>query len=208
MKSHCVINLGRQLGSGGKEIGEKLSQLLGFAFYDKELIQLAAKQSGLCKELFEKADEHASKGFWGSIFSPGIPLLGDTTSPYMNCLNDDSLFQIQSEVIREIAQKESAIFVGRCADYILRDRENVINLFINAPLEFRVNRIVASTKLSQQEAEELIQKVDKQRSSYYNYYTYKAWGAAPSYNLCIDSSVLGIEGTTKFLLEFINKVRS
>lgn len=208
MKPHYIISLGRQLGSGGKEIGERLSQLLGVTFYDKELIQLAANQSGLCKELFEKADEQTSKGFWGSVFAPGIPLLGDTTSPYMNCLNDDSLFQIQGEVIRQIAQKEPAIFVGRCADYILRNRENTINLFISAPLEFRINRIVTSTTLSHKEAEELIHKVDKQRSSYYNYYTYKEWGAAASYHLCVDSSLLGVEGTADFLLEFINKVRS
>ncbi|MGL4851965.1 MAG: AAA family ATPase [Phocaeicola sp.] len=207
MKPHYIINLGRQLGSGGKEIGEKLAQTLGFAFYDKELIQLAARESGLCQELFEKADEHTSSGFWGSLFASGIPLMGESASPYMNCLNNESLFQIQSEVIRQLAQEKASLFVGRCADYILRDYPHTINLFISAPLNYRIERVVVTTGLSTEKAEELIEKVDKQRAAYYNYYSYKEWGAASSYHLCIDSSLLGIEGTTAYLLEFIQKIR-
>lgn len=207
MQPHYVINLGRQLGSGGKEIGEKLAQALGFSFYDKELIKLAAKESGLCKEFFEKADEHSSTGFWGSLFASGIPLLGENASPYMNCLNNDSLFQIQSQVIRQLAEEQSAVFVGRCADYILRDHPHAINLFISAPIEYRVERVIDSTGLTPEKAEELIEKVDKQRSAYYNYYSYKEWGAAASYHLCIDSSLLGVEGTVAYLLEFVHKLR-
>lgn len=207
MQPHYVINLGRQLGSGGKEIGEKLAQALGFSFYDKELIKLAASESGLCKELFEKADEHTSSGFWSSLFASGIPLLGESASPYMNCLNNDSLFQIQSQVIRQLAEEKSCIFVGRCADYILRDHPHTINLFISAPMAYRVERVIDYTGLTPDKAEELIEKVDKQRAAYYNYYSYKQWGAAESYHLCIDSSLLGIEGTVAYLLEFIQKIR-
>lgn len=207
MQPHYVINLGRQLGSGGKEIGEKLAQALDFSFYDKELIKLAAHESGLCKELFDQADEHTSTSFWNSLFPSGIPLLGESASPYMNCLNNDSLFQIQSEVIRQLAAQKSCLFVGRCADYILRDHPHTINIFITAPVSYRVDRVVASSGLTPQKAEELIEKVDKQRSAYYNYYSYKEWGAASSYHLCIDSSMLGVEGTVTALFNFINSVR-
>ncbi|MGL5937985.1 MAG: AAA family ATPase [Phocaeicola sp.] len=206
MKSHYIINLGRQLGSGGKEIGEKLAEALGFSFYDKELIQLAANESGLSQEFFEKTDERASKGFWNSIFASSVPLLGENALPYMNCLNDESLFQIQSEVIVRLAEEKSCLFVGRCADYILRNRPHVINVFISAPLEFRVERVVASTGLSPEKAEEYIEKIDRQRSSYYNCYSYKTWGAASSYHLCIDSSLLGIEQTAHYLAELVKEV--
>ena len=121
MSEHYVINLGRQLGSGGKEIGEKLAQQLGIAFYDKELINLASEESGLCREFFEKADEKASQSILGGLFGSRFPFITEGAYPYNSYLSNDSLFKIQSDVIRHLAEKQSCLFVGRCADYILRD---------------------------------------------------------------------------------------
>ena len=128
MNDHYVINLGRQLGSGGKEIGEKLAKALNIAFFDKELIQLASDESGLCKEFFEKADERTQKTLLGGLFGGRFPFISDGTLPYGSFLNNDSLFKIQSDVIRELAENQSCLFVGRCANYILRDHPRHINI--------------------------------------------------------------------------------
>lgn len=200
-----VINLGRQLGSGGKEIGVKLAAELGINCYDKELLTLAAKESGLCEEFFEKADEHTSNNIIGGIFGTRFPFYSDGVAPIGNCLSNESLFKIQSDVIRHIAEKESALFIGRCADYVLRDHPRCVNIFISSPEEYRCHRVMKSKNLSKEDALEMIEKADRRRSAYYNYFSYKTWGAASSYHLCIDSSVLGIEGTVKFIKEFVKQ---
>ena len=205
MNNHYVINLGRQLGSGGKEIGEKLAKELNIAFYDKELIRLASEESGLCKEFFEKADERAQKTFLGALFGNRVPFVGDGAMPYGSCLNNDALFKIQSDVIRGLAENGSCLFVGRCADYILRDYPRCVNIFISASKEARIERIMLKNNLSAVQAEELIEKADRKRAAYYNYYSYNTWGAAATYHLCIDSSVLGIEDTVSFIKEFVKK---
>lgn len=203
MSEHYVINLGRQLGSGGKEIGEKLAQQLGIAFYDKELINLASEESGLCREFFEKADEKASQSILGGLFGSRFPFITEGAYPYNSYLNNDSLFKIQSDVIRHLAEKQSCLFVGRCADYILRDHPRCANVFVSASPEARIERLMKLHNISSEEAEELMEKADKKRSSYYNYYSYKTWGAAATYHLCIDSSVLGIDGTVEFIKNFV-----
>lgn len=205
MNEHYVINLGRQLGSGGKEIGEKLAQELNIAFYDKELIRLASEESGLCKEFFEKADERTQKTFLGALFGNRVPFVGDGAIPYGSCLNNDSLFKIQSDVIRSLAESGSCLFVGRCADYILRDHPRQVNIFISASKEARIERVMQKEGITAEQAEELIQKADKKRSDYYNYYSYNTWGAAATYHLCVDSSVLGIDGTVAFIKDFVIK---
>lgn len=205
MNNHYVINLGRQLGSGGKEIGEKLAKELNIAFYDKELIRLASEESGLCKEFFEKADERAQKTFLGALFGNRVPFVGDGAMPYGSCLNNDALFKIQSDVIRGLAENGSCLFVGRCADYILRDYPRCVNIFISASKEARIERIMLKNNLSAVQAEELIEKADRKRAAYYNYYSYNTWGAAATYHLCIDSSLLGIEDTVSFIKEFVKK---
>ena len=129
MNDHYVINLGRQLGSGGKEIGEKLANDLGIAFYDKELINLASEESGLCREFFEKADEKASQTLLGGLFGIRFPFITEGAYPYNSYLSNDSLFKIQSDVIRHLAEKQSCLFVGRCADYILEDIPNHLNVY-------------------------------------------------------------------------------
>ena len=203
MNSNYVINIGRQLGSGGKEIGEKLAARLGIDFYDKELINLASEESGLCKEFFEKADEKASQGIKGGLFGMRFPFISDGAVPCTNCLSNDALFKIQSDVIRNLAATKSCLFVGRCADYILRDHPRCVNIFISASKEDRIERLRNMHGISEEDAEGMMEKADKKRSEYYNYYSYKTWGAAATYHLCIDSSALGIEGTVRFIEEFV-----
>ena len=172
MNEHYVINLGRQLGSGGKEIGEKLAQEFGIAFYDKELIKLASEESGLCKEFFEKADEKASQSIIGGLFGTRFPFISDGAIPYGSCLSNDALFKIQSDVIRELAEKQSCLFVGRCADYILRDHPRCVNIFVSASKEARIERLMHIHHISTEAAEELMEKADKKRSAYYNSVSY------------------------------------
>ena len=153
MSEHYVINLGRQLGSGGKEIGEKLAQQLGIAFYDKELINLASEESGLCREFFEKADEKASQSILGGLFGSRFPFITEGAYPYNSYLSNDSLFKIQSDVIRHLAEKQSCLFVGRCADYVLQDL-NPFRLFVYADISSKRIRIglAGSTNRTSDEA--------------------------------------------------------
>lgn len=202
MKNNYIINIGRELGSGGREIGQKLADRLSFSFYDRKLIEIAAKESGLCQECFERADEKASQTMFGSLFAMRYPYVSDGSIPF-NFLSNDALFKIQSDVIRELADSQSCIFVGRCADYILRNHSHCLNVFISAPKEDRVEHLCARHNITKDEAEEMMIKADKGRAQYYNYYSYKTWGAAKTYDLCINSSLLGLEGTVQFLEDFI-----
>ena len=205
MDNKFVVNIGRQLGSGGREIGEKLAARLGISFYDKELIQLASEESGLCSEFFERADERPAQGLVGGWFGMRFPFITDGTIPANNCLSNVSLFKVQSDVIRRLAAEKSCLFVGRCADYILREHPRCANVFISSTKEDRIARLCRIHGFGAQEAEAMMAKADKKRSEYYNYYSYKTWGAAASYHLCVDSSVLGIEGTVDFVEEFVRK---
>lgn len=205
MSENFVINIGRQLGSGGREIGEKIAKNLNISFFDKELINIASKESGLCKEFFEKADEKPSQTIMSGFFGARFSLFSDPSMPYTNYLSNDALFKIQSDVIRELASRSSCLFVGRCADYILRDNPRCVNVFISASLEERVKRVIAYANTSEEEAAELIHRTDKKRAEYYNYYSNKTWGSASAYHLCIDSSVLGVDDTALFIEEFAKK---
>ena len=199
MQKHYAINIGRQLGSGGREIGEKLASRLGIAFYDKEIITLAAKQSGLCSEFFERADERAHLSAMRGILHYRFPFTqyGD------NCLSNETLFQIQSDVIRELVDDHNCLFVGRCADYILRNHPFCVNIFISANREDRVKRIAEKMNVNPANAADIIERADKKRAEYYNYYTNKTWGTAASYHLCVNSSVLGIERSVEFIDTFV-----
>ncbi|MDR2683922.1 MAG: cytidylate kinase-like family protein [Prevotellaceae bacterium] len=191
-----LITIGRQFGSGGMAIGKILSQKLSIPCYDKELIMLASQKSGLCSEFFEKADEKSSFSLLGNI--PVGFFSGGQTSNY---LNNETLFAIQSNVIREIAKKESAIFIGRCADYILREEKDLVTIFITANPADKIKRISSEKNISEKQAKVLIEHNDKKRASYYNYYSNKTWGVADTYGLCINSSLLGIEKTAEFILK-------
>lgn len=205
MDTKFVVNIGRQLGSGGREIGGKLAARLCIGFYDSELIRLASEESGLCYEFFEKADERASQGIIGGLLGMRFPFVSDGAIPAANCLSNDALFKVQSDVIRRLAEEKSCLFVGRCADYILRDNPRCVNVFISCSHEERIRRLCRLHSISGREAEERMNKADKKRAEYYNYYSNKKWGAAETYHLCIDSSVLGIDGTVDFIEEFVRK---
>lgn len=203
MNENFVINIGRQLGSGGHEVGLLLAAALNIDFYDKELIEMASEKSGLAKGLFEKMDEKTGRSMIHGIFSMHS---GVNNEVYVgNYLCNETLFKIQSDVIRELAEKKSCLFVGRCADYILRDNERVINVFIAADPSDRVKRVMQKQGLTAEKAEELIEKTDKKRSGYYNFYSNKVWGAAESYHLCINTSALGIEGTVNLVRHFVEE---
>jgi len=204
MNENYIINIGRQLGSGGHEIGDKLAVRLGIDLYDNELIRLASEKSGLCKEFFERADEEASQGMFGTLSNLHLAFV-EGAAPSASMLSNNSLFKIQSDVIRMIAAAKSCIFMGRCADYILRDNPCHTNLFITAYLDDRIARICAKRNISVEAAKAAIEKCDKKRADYYNYYSAKTWGAADSYDLCINSSVFGIDKTVDFLFDFIQQ---
>lgn len=197
---HFVINIGRQLGSGGHAIGTILAREFGIKFYDKEVLDLAAKESGFSKYFFERDDEH--RGFVKSLFNSIIPFTS-SGDPYGNQLSSESLFKFQSDAIKKAAEHESCVFVGRCADYILRDQRNCINIFISADIDDRVARLMNNLGISADEARKRALQGDEKRAEYYNYYSALTWGDAATYHLCINSSVLGIEGTAEYLKDFI-----
>ena len=196
------ITIGRQLGSGGKFIGRQLSKRLNIPCYDKELIQLASQESGLGKEFFEKMDEKSSYSFLGKYFGFRSGFMGYSE---INYLCNETLFKIQSDVIRDLAEKESGIFIGRCADYILRDFPNCLKIFVSATMKDRILRIVQDEKFTEKEAQAHIEQCDKKRSSYYNYYSNKIWGLASSYDLCFNSSFLSIEEIVDLIEEQVRK---
>lgn len=203
MQDKFVINIGRQLGSGGKAVAQIVAQRLGVNVYDKQLINLAAEQSGLCPEWFERADEKASKGMLSTLIGYlRAPFAGDDSS-ITDVLSNDALFKFQSDVIRDLAARESCVFVGRCADYILRDHPRSVNIFIAGDRRDRCDRLCLQLGITPAEAEALIDKTDDKRASYYNYYSSGTWGEAATYHLCVDSSVLGVEGTADLVLEFV-----
>lgn len=202
-----IITIGRQLGSGGRDIGKKLSEVMGLEYYDKEILDITARESGLNKKLFEEADEQARKGFSAGILGMRFPFLSEGMVGYGG-LSNEMLFQIQSDVIRDLAEKQSCVFIGRCADYILRDRTDCFSVFICANDEDRVKRIIGygDKDISVEKARDLMERVDKKRAAFYNYYSNKTWGDASSYHVCINSSVFGVDETVSLLKEMAGKM--
>lgn len=199
-----VITIGRQFGSGGRELGRRLAEMFGIPYYDKELITEAAKESGLDPEYFEKADEQ-TPGSLIHALAANLMMSGGAVGAE-NALAGENIFKFQSDVIREVARAGSCVIVGRCADYILRNEPLCISTFIYASDEDRIERIMrCHGARNQKEAQEMMRKTDKKRAGYYNFYTDKTWGAAPTYNLCIDSSVLGIEKTAELIRSHVEQ---
>lgn len=196
-----IINVGRQFGSGGKLVALALGKKLGIPVYDQELISKAAEQSGFSKELFAKSDEKRNLLALSS-FIVDVGRFGSAD----NYVSDNQLFVIQSNVIRSIADKGSAIFIGRCADYILRDRP-CLDVFISASDEVRIKRVAERMGITPEQAESLMQKKDRTRETYYNYFTFGNWGVASNYDLCVDSSVLGIDGTADMIIDFCHRAK-
>lgn len=202
MDNHIIINVGRQIGAGGRTIAQLLAKEFDASFYDKELLALAAKESGFAPEFFEQNDEH--KGFFRTLFHLHAPHVADN-SFYANNFSQEGLFKFQSDAIRRAAEEGNCVFVGRCADYVLRDFAHAVNIFVTAPMDFRIDHVVERHGCSRKEAQRLIEKGEADRATYYNYYTGKRWGQAESYHLSIDASRLGIEQTAAFIAQYIKR---
>ena len=199
---HIIINIGRQLGSGGHDIGRMLALDFQAKYYDRELLNLAAKESGLSEKIFEQNDE--KKGFFRGPLNLGSPHVS-SGRVYNSGVSQESLFQFQSEAIKKAANEGSCVFVGRCADYALRNLPNTVSVFVTASMDYRVHQIMNKRHLDEDAARKFIEQGESERATYYNYYTGKKWGAAESYDLCIDSSVLGLVETEKMIALFIRK---
>ena len=198
----CVITIGRQCGSGGHTIGKTVAERLGIPFYDKKLVQIVAERSGLSAETVRREGEYSSaSSLFTSVSSRGYSAYN--ANQRGNMALPDQVNAYQTELIKELAEKESCVIVGRCADYALADRDNVVNLFIYGREEAKTQRIMERYNLSESKARDMIIKKDKQRQSYYNYYSSKKWGRADSYDLCINSSVLGVDGTVKLVIQYV-----
>lgn len=194
-----IVTIGRQYGSGGHAIGARLGELLGIPCYDRELIQLSSEKSGIEAGNLALHDERTSSASLFKIPEKGNRIT-DQGTPIV-----DTLFLAQSQVIRELAQKGSCVIIGRCADYVLQDQAELFSVFVSAPVEVRVARIAERNHMSESDAEMAVRKVDKQRRTYYEFYTDKEWGAAESYKLTVDSSQFGIEGTARMLEEIVRQ---
>lgn len=197
--NELIINVGRQFGSGGRLVALALGRKLGIPVYDQELIAKAAEQSGFSKELFANSDEKRNLLALSS-FIVDVGRFGSAD----NYMSDNQLFVIQSNVIRSLADKGPAIFIGRCSDYILRDRK-CLDVFVTATDEVRIKRIAERMNITPEQADSLMRKKDRTRETYYNYYTFGNWGVASNYDLCVDSSVLGIEGTADMIIDFCRR---
>lgn len=197
-----VINIGRSLGSGGRAIGRLLQKELNIAYYDREILNLAAKESGLCAEVFEHADE---KNRFLRTLGNMIPFIGGSESFYPGELSEENLFRIQADAIRKAAADHSCIFIGRGADYVLRDFPRCVNVFVTADMKDRIQAVCQHENVNEQKARERIEQVDKERARFYNFFTSGTWGVAATYDLCINSSILGMEGSADFIKQFALK---
>ena len=199
-----VIAIGRQFGCGGREVGQRVAQLLDIDYYDKQLLLEASKASGIMPELFEAADERTPK-FFPSLWPLNLAMAGSTFTGDIP-MSDDSIYKAQCQVMKDLVDRKPCVIVGRTADYVLRDYCPVISVFLHAPIEDRVKRIIERGDCDTHDAaEKRADKIGKLRAEYYNFYTDKLWGHADSYDLCLDSSLLGIEGTAQFIVDFVKR---
>ena len=197
-----IYTIGREFGSGGREVGEKLAAKLGIKLYDKELLQQAAKDSGFCEEIFENHDEKPTNSFLYSLVMDTYTVSGYSAAPFLDMPLNHKVFLAQFETIKKIAEKESCVIVGRCADYALSDNPDCINIFIHADLDVRIKNVSRNLNITENKARDIINKTDKQRASYYNYYTSKKWGDSKSYNLSLDAGKLGTDNCVEMILKF------
>lgn len=205
MNNNLVICIGRQFGSGGREIGQKLAQRLGIAYFDKQILTKASSDHGIVRELFEKADEQPTDSFLYSLSLNGgqnaVGMLG-----FSDYLTNDNLFTMMSKTVTDIAAEGPCVIIGRCADYILQDLPNCYSVFIGADQETRVKRIMQLKNIDEKAALALCRKTDKKRANYYNFYTEKSWGACASYDISLNSSRLGIDGTLDVLEKYFRTI--
>ena len=200
-----VITIGRELGSGGKAIGEIIAKELNIPIYDSYLIDMAAKESGFNTELFKKADEKAGKGLASAMMRSIASPFSTLSNYYDSSVSNESLFQVQTDIILKKAAAESCIIVGRCGDYILRNHPHHLRIFIRADYDDRVKFVCEHDSVTPAKARQIIDKTDNQRSEYHNFYSETNWGDSRAYDICVNSSLLGMEGTADFLLNFARK---
>ena len=200
-----VITIARQYGSGGSTIGEMFADKLGIHFYDKELMKLASEDSGINERLFNTADEKVKQSVFSKMFKTEKAYKGDVISPESGeFISDDNLFNYQAKVVKELAERENCVIVGRCADYVLKDYDHVLSVFIHGPKDFCMQEAAKKINLTGKELERFIAKTDKERADYYKYYTGREWTDARNYDLCLDSSKLGFERCVEEIIAYMN----
>ena len=204
MLKNPIITIARQYGSGGSDVGKKVAEILGIKAYDKELIALAAEKSGYHPEMLKKADERAAGSLLYSL-AVGASMAGGIAGHYDIPIND-KLFLVQNDIIKELAEKEQCVIIGRCGDYALRNFENKVTVFICGDVETRVKHICDTLSVTKDAAESMIAKEDKRRASYYNFYTGQKWGVPDRYTLCLNSSVLGVEGCVDVIADVVARL--
>ena len=202
MSKRIVITIGRQFGSGGRYVGRLLAEKLGIPFYDKELLSEAAKNSGICEEIFEEHDEKPTRSLLFSLVT-GMQSHMAAGNFYMDMPLNHKIFLAQFDAIRRIAGEGSCVIVGRCADYVLRENPDAVSIFVKGDMESKIARAVKYYGIEEDKAEERIRKADKQRASYYNYYATATWGDVDNYDLVVDTGVLGVEGAVELIAKFL-----
>ena len=207
MSENIIVTIARQCGSGGREVGELLAKRTGMVYHDKSLINLAAEKSGMSPDILSSADEKATPSFLYSIAVGAIGMVPFSHGmPYDTPIND-KLFVLQSEIIEEETKKYPCIFVGRCADFILREHKKLVRVFIYASPEKRIERIASANEVDPSEAKSLMNKIDKKRANYYNYYTSQKWGKSENYDLMIDTTKIGVEGAVELIEKYISLLK-
>ncbi len=199
---NTIITIGRQFGSGGHEIGDKVAKYFNIPCYDKELLARTAKESGFCEEMIHHHDEKPTKSFLYNLVMDTYSF-GYNASSFVDMPISHKVFLAQFDTIKKVASEGPCVIVGRCADYALESFDNCMHLFIYSTEEAKVKRVMDRFNITEGKALEMINKKDKQRQSYYNYYSSKKWGMADTYDLCINSSVLGIDGTVKLITQYV-----
>ncbi|MBQ6562840.1 MAG: cytidylate kinase-like family protein [Clostridia bacterium] len=200
-KTNMVITIGRQYGSGGREVGRRLASRLEIPYYDKEILSEASKDSGICEELFEDHDEKPTRSFLYSLVT-GVQTHGNPSTMYMDMPLNHRIFLAQFDTIRRLAGNGPCVVVGRCADYVLRDDKNVVNVFLKADMEHRIARAI-ERGAEPSRAQDFVKRRDKERASYYNYYATTTWGDVNNYDLVLDTGKIGYDGTVDMILAYI-----
>lgn len=200
-----VITIGRQYGSAGHDIGQMVAEALGYKFYDKELVEMAAKKSNISKDALSDIDEKATSSFLYSLASGNYSLRGLTGPLYYEMPLNDKLFIAQSEVIKDVASRDNCVIVGRCADYVLDDVKDVdlLNVFIHADQDFRIRRVKNAFNITERQARDRVVKTDKQRKTYYSYYANRDWGAMGNYDMCLNTCTLGIKTAANIIINYV-----
>ena len=201
---NTIITISRQHGSAGLQIGRELAKELNIPCYDKELLERAAKDSGLCKEIFEANEKKPTSSFLYSLVMDTYSY-GYSSGVLSDMPLNQKVFLAQFDTIKQLAKEGPCVFIGRCADYALEDNPNCLSVFVHADLKKRIRRVAAINSISDAKAKDIIQKMDKSRASYYNYYTCKKWGDMESYHVCLDSGIFGIDGTINLLKVMIEQ---